>query len=317
MFSQLDFFTVVMSIIAFVSIILTLALTVVYSSKQELRLLKEKHEVESHLQEAKKSVLIGALAGGMAFYLTNILQTIEDHVNLLKAGGNMADLVNLPDLITGEIKKALIVSDRLYLITHPTEIELQLMSFTDLLASMKGWIADQLPDSVEIRTDFRQGNNMIIGNQTLLWPALQSIITNAAEAMTDGGTLTINLSNVDGVEVDEESTKGESLVVSISDTGCGMDEDTKHRAFEPFFTTKSGFDRLGLGLSLLYGILKIHRAKYEVESEVNQGTTIRLFFPVASEDEIKNFTAGDVIGWFPAKGSREQRVPMDAIVGKA
>ncbi len=158
---------------------------------------------------------------------------------------------------------------------------------------------------------------MIIGNQTLLWPALQGIITNAAEAMTDGGTLTINLSNIDCVEMDEGSTEDECLVVSISDTGCGMDEDTKRRAFEPFFTTKSGFDRLGLGLSLLYGILKIHRGKYEVESEVNQGTTIHLFFPTASEDEVKKFAVGDVVDWLPTKGSREQRLPVDGIVGKA
>lgn len=316
MLSHLDIFTALMSIIVFGSIFLTLVLIVVHNSKRELRLIREKHEAEINLLEAKRTAIIGALAGGMAFYLNNILQAIEEHVSLLKANVYTKEIADLSALITKEIRKALMVSDRLYLITHPTELEMHTISLIDLIASMGDWITNQLPDSVKVITDFHQHNGLIIANQSLLRLALQSIITNSVEAMPDGGTLTIGLSNVDNVKVGKGSSEAQFLVVSISDTGYGMDEDTKRQLFEPFFTTKTGFDRLGLGLSLTYGILKIHQARGEVESEVNQGTTISLFFPSASEKEIIKFTAGEGRDGFRSPKQQERILLTDTIVGK-
>ena len=133
---------------------------------------------------------------------------------------------------------------------------------------------------------------MVLGDRTLLRKVLVNLVTNAADAMPDGGVITISVSNTSGseemgTEVVDETKK--NLVIHVSDTGCGMDEETKRRVFVPFFTTKMRPEKLGLGLSSAYVIAKIHNGRILVESEKERGTTVSLYIPVPSQDQLEYY----------------------------
>lgn len=307
------------SIIATTSIVLSafvfaIAFYITYSIKrnitaemQNLRILQEKEKLESRLQEAKKMVMIGSLAGGMAYYLNHTLFEIKDLLRLMNMESGMRAKAEI--LINNEIQQALQVSDQLQQIAHPEQIFLTPLSAIDLIDSIKNRIINLLPNTIKFSTVYHQDYDLIQGNQSLLQQALLNIVANAIDAMPEDGVLTIDLSNTNG-----QSTDDNYLLFSISDTGCGMDEETKSKVFEPFFTKKYRFDRLGLGLSFVYGILQIHKSHMEIKSELNQGTTISLFLPVASQQDIINHASRKEQEEFITNGSKSSLTPEDLIL---
>src|SRR6202000_1133615 len=108
---------------------------------------------------------------------------------------------------------------------------------------------------------------------------MTNLVFNALDAMPEGGTLTLRTKAPDAA-----ANGTGSIALEVSDTGIGMDEETRRRCLEPFFTTK-GERGTGLGLAMVYGIVERHNAKLEIESELQVGTTVRLRFPIAVLDE--------------------------------
>ena len=266
--------------------VVALAFYVTYSVKQnmaaesqKLHLLQEQEKLEYRLQEAKRMVMIGSLAGGMAYFLNHTMFEIKDLLRLMNMESGMRGKVE--KLIDNEIQQAIKVSDQLQQIAHPEQIHSIPMSAINLIASVKDEIISLLPNTIKFSTDCHQNYDLIQGDQSLLQQALLNLVTNATDAMPEGGILSISLSNTNG-----QNSEDNYLVLSVFDTGYGMDEETKSKVFEPFFTKKRRFDRLGLGLSFVYGILQIHKGHLEITSELNQGTTVSLFLPVASQQDI-------------------------------
>ena len=131
--------------------------------------------------------------------------------------------------------------------------------------------------SIELKTEFEPDLPVVMGLESEIREALVNLIFNAVDAMPSGGTLTLRTRMVRPPS-NEDGTPGRVLI-EVSDTGIGMDEDTRRRCLEPFFTTK-GERGTGLGLAMVYGIVRRHNAEIEIESVVGKGTTMRLSFPI-------------------------------------
>jgi signal transduction histidine kinase/ActR/RegA family two-component response regulator len=125
---------------------------------------------------------------------------------------------------------------------------------------------------VDLKTELTEGLPDIMGAEHEIRDALTNLIFNAVDAMPGGGTLTVRTSRQTG------DTDGERVLISVSDTGIGMDEDTRRRCLEPFFTTK-GERGTGLGLAMVYGMIQRHSAELEIESKTGAGTAVYLSFP--------------------------------------
>ncbi len=279
------------------------------AERQKLRILQEQEKLEYRLQEAKRMVMIGSLAGGMAYYLNHTMFEIKELIGLMNTGSKMRGKVK--GLLNNEIQQAIQISDQLQQIAHPEEILLRPQSAIDLIDSIKPRIISLLLNTINFSIDCHQDCDIIQGDHLLLEQALLNMVTNAIDAMPEGGVLTVDLSNTNG-----QSTDDNYLVLSISDTGCGMDEETKSKVFEPFFTKNKRFDRLGLGLSFVYGILQIHKGHLEITSELNQGTTISLFLPVASHQDIVNYASRKEYKEFTTNGSKDSLTREDIILMK-
>ncbi len=277
------------------------------AEREKLRILQEQEKLESRLQEAKRMVMIGSLAGGMAYYLNHTMFEIKELLRLMNMESGMRSKVE--KLIDNEIQQAIRVSDQLQQIAHPEQMHLIPMSAIDLIASVKDEIISLLPNTIKFLVDYHQDYDVIKGDQSLLQQALLNLVTNATDAMPEGGVLSISLSNTNG-----QNTEDNYLVLSVFDTGCGMDEETKSKVFEPFFTKKKRFDRLGLGLSFVYGILQIHKGHLEITSELNQGTTISLFLPVASKQDIINHASRKENEEFNTNGSKSSLTREDMML---
>ncbi|MDB5047162.1 MAG: hybrid sensor histidine kinase/response regulator [Fibrobacteres bacterium] len=134
---------------------------------------------------------------------------------------------------------------------------------------------------IRVKRDFEVGLPVILGVESEIREALINLVFNAVDAMPDGGTLTLR-AGIAGNDSDRKEASGLRYVkIEVTDTGVGMDEDTRRRCLEPFFTTK-GERGTGLGLAMVYGIAKRHGAEIEIESTAGEGTTVRMILPAAS-----------------------------------
>ncbi|MFZ1868638.1 MAG: ATP-binding protein [Steroidobacteraceae bacterium] len=149
---------------------------------------------------------------------------------------------------------------------------------------------------IDLQTDLARPPVAIMGAENEIRDALTNLIFNAADAMADGGTLTVRTKNVmrRAKEAAETDAPTEMVCVEVSDTGVGMDPETRRRCLEPFFTTK-GERGTGMGLAMVYGMVQRHRAELEIDSAPGEGTTVRLVFPAApgaDEGTIKQLALG-------------------------
>jgi signal transduction histidine kinase/ActR/RegA family two-component response regulator/HAMP domain-containing protein len=151
---------------------------------------------------------------------------------------------------------------------------------------------------IELQTDFAHPPAVIMGAENEIRDALTNLIFNAADAMADGGTLTVRTKTVvrqaKSEAAAEAETPTEMICLEVSDTGAGMSPETRRRCLEPFFTTK-GERGTGMGLAMVYGMAQRHRAELEIDSAPGEGTTMRLLFPAApaaGDETVKQLVLG-------------------------
>jgi len=159
---------------------------------------------------------------------------------------------------------------------------------------------------IELRTDLMNPAPAVMGAENEIRDALTNLIFNAADAMPDGGTLTLRIASAtrqpsrdlpSARDAGDASSPQEVVYLEVSDTGVGMDEETRRRCLEPFFTTK-GERGTGMGLAMVYGMAKRHAAELEIDSTPGKGTTVRIVFPVAprsAEESEKQLALGLVV----------------------
>ena len=258
-----------------------------------LKDVSEQRRLESQLQRAQKMEAIGTLAGGVAHDLNNILSGIISYPELL--------LLDLPEdsplrkpLLTiqnsGE-KAAVVVQDLLTLARRGviTEEIVNLNSIISIqLKSPEYENLKSFHSNVDIETSLEKNLLNIKGSTAHLGKTVFNLISNAAEAMPDGGKVFISTENlyIDRlIKGYDHVTEGDYVTVTVIDTGIGISEEDLKRIFEPFYTKKvMGRSGSGLGMSVVWGTVKDHNGYIDVESTEGRGTTFTLYFPVTREE---------------------------------
>ena len=241
-------------------------------------------ETELQLIENQKMESIGTLAGGIAHDFNNLLGGILGYASLLLGEMNS----NHPfyeDIhsIAETAKRAADLTNRLLAFARRGKYRVVPISLNQIVEDIVAVLSRVIPPSVVFETTLETGLWTLQGDSHQLHQVILNIGMNAVEAMPDGGQLSIMTSNI---VVDADTAKshtgmspGEYVKLVLSDTGFGMDEKTKIHIFEPFFTTKPVTEGAGLGLAVVYGIVKNHDGFISIESALGRGTEIVLLFP--------------------------------------
>jgi len=253
---------------------------------------EDKKKLESQLQRAQKMEAIGTLAGGVAHDLNNILSGIVSYPDLLLMDLPADSPLKEPLKIIQQsgVKAAAIVQDLLTLARRGVSISEVVnlnQIITEYLASPEFEKIKKFHPGFIVETELEPGLLSICGSPVHLSKTVMNLVSNAAEAMPDGGTIFISTRNryldkpVDGYDEIEE---GDYVLLKVSDTGIGIRPEDKERIFEPFYTKKvMGRSGTGLGMAVVWGTVKDHKGYIDLKSIEGKGTTFTLYYPVTRE----------------------------------
>ena len=236
-------------------------------------------EVENQLHQSEKLTALGQLAGGIAHDFNNLLQAILGYAQLMKANPDNPELlqrslsvVDSAALDGSETVRRIQQFARLRPEERFMPVDVNHIVEDAVAITRPRWEEKIAHESrpMDLRLDLRARQH-IHGRSAALTEVMTNLVLNAMDAMVEGGTLTISTKDV-----------GDTVVITVTDTGIGMPEHVRRRVFEPFFSTK-GESGSGLGLSMAYSIIRRHGGDIRVDSEPNRGTTFTLVVPCASE----------------------------------
>ncbi|MGD9306121.1 MAG: PAS domain S-box protein [Desulfobacterales bacterium] len=279
----------------------------------------EKKDLQAQLQRAQKMEAIGTLAGGVAHDLNNILSGIVSYPELLLMDLSQESPLRKPILTiqkSGE-KAAAIVQDLLTLarrgVAATEVVNLNSIIMEYLLSPEHAKLELNHPN---VKLERRLDRNLlnILGSPVHLSKTVMNLISNAAEAMPDGGKIVITTANQhedmpkNGFD---DIDAGDYVILKVQDTGIGISQEDLERIFEPFYTKKSmGRSGTGLGMAVVWGTVKDHRGFIDIKSEEGKGTTIMLYFPVTRREFAKEV---DLVSWESLKGHGEFILVVDDV----
>ncbi len=247
--------------------------------------------LEGELRQAQKMEAVGQLAGGIAHDFSNLLTVISGYTQILLARPDH-ELQGSKEII--EISKAAEWAARLVrqllAFSRKQVSEPRPLDLTDIVRETRSMLEPLIGSSIEFSTVLAQDLGSISADGGQIEQVIMNLVVNARDAMPDGGTLLLTTSNVTVAAAPAGSTQvvtaGDYVILTVADTGRGMDPSTAGRIFEPFFTTKARGAGTGLGLATVYGIVKQGGGEIEVDSEPGVGTAFRLYFPrIAAKPE--------------------------------
>jgi PAS domain S-box-containing protein len=256
----------------------------------------ERKQLQSQLLQAQKIEAIGTLAGGIAHDFNNILTAIIGYCNLLQVKIDGDDPARIyADHILASAEKAAGLTQSLLAFSRKQPIELKPHKVNGIIKETEKLLRRLIPEDIYLEIIYDDDDITVMADVTHMEQVLMNMATNARDAMPQGGVFRIGTKVV---TLDDEFRKihgygnaGTYALISVSDTGCGMDETTKKKVFDPFFTTKEVGKGTGLGLSIVYGIIKQHNGYITLESKPDRGTTFHIYLPAAKEatEEAKPF----------------------------
>lgn len=248
--------------------------------------ISEKKRLEEQLWQAQKMESIGALAGGIAHDFNNILTAISGYGTLLKAKvGHDPALAHLLGPILSSAEKAAQLTQSLLAFSRKQVIDPKPLNLNEVITGMERLLARLIGEDIELHLRLSTHELMIMADKSQLEQILLNLVTNARDAMPEGGAISIGsrsllLRDQASLLQHEFKSPGEYAVLSVTDSGMGMDEATRQRIFEPFFTTKDTGRGTGLGLAIAHGIVKQHGGDISVDSEPDKGTTFSVYLPL-------------------------------------
>jgi two-component system, cell cycle sensor histidine kinase and response regulator CckA len=247
----------------------------------------EATQLREQLYHSHKLEAIGELAGGIAHDFNNNLIPIMTYSQIMLAGMDPANPM-CEDLM--EIKKAAdrsaTLTHQLLAFSHKQKLELTVFDLNQVIADMGKMLNRLLGENIRLETRLDRDLVRIKADRSQLEHVLVNLAINARDAMQSGGKLTISTQTAEVEDALQEQLSlpaGNYLLLTVSDTGAGMDEATRKRIFEPFFTTKEKGKGTGLGLSTVYGIVMQSGGNILVESRPAQGSAFRIYLPLTTE----------------------------------
>jgi signal transduction histidine kinase len=241
---------------------------------------------EEALRQSQKMEAVGQLTGGIAHDFNNMLTGIIGSLELLRrrlARGRTDDLDSLIDLGVTSANRAAGLTHRLLAFSRRQSLDSKPVQMNSLVVSMGELLQRSINESIQLDMQLSEQLWVAEADPNQLESALLNLVINARDAMPGGGQLVVKTRNR---HLDQSFTQahsnldpGDYVMLSVTDTGCGMPQSTINRAFDPFFTTKPIGQGTGLGLSMIYGFSKQSRGHVAIQSAVGSGTTVSLFLP--------------------------------------
>ena len=244
---------------------------------------REQRALQEQLIISQRMESIGAFAGGIAHNFRNILQAISGNTEFLEfVCGEKREIAELTTNIFDSVEKGVDLINNLLHFSRRGGVEYRMsyLDMSDVIGQTNEIISRVFNKNIDIQVHAQKGL-YVRGNRSLLSQVFMNLYSNASDAMPNGGRLVI-----DGV------SNNDHVLVTVSDTGIGMDEETLEKIFDPFFTMKEVGKGTGLGLATVHGILEEHKGSVSVSSSPNKGTTFRISLPYARPEAVEEVEAG-------------------------
>jgi PAS domain S-box-containing protein len=248
----------------------------------------EKRALEEQFRQAQKMDAVGRLAGGIAHDFNNLLTVIMSCTDLLldEVQENDSQREDLQQIKQASLAAASL-TQQLLSFSRQEMIQPRLLELNGTVSSAESILKRLIGEDITLTTVLTLENPIVKIDRSQLEQMIVNLAVNARDAMPSGGKLTIETQTADVDEAYATShwsvTAGRYAVLSVTDSGCGMDEATQARIFEPFYTTKAVGKGTGLGLAMVYGAVKSSGGFIWVYSEVGKGTTFKIYLPLAEE----------------------------------
>jgi nitrogen-specific signal transduction histidine kinase len=266
----------------------------------------DQYILEEQLRQSQKMESIGTLAGGVAHDFNNLLTAILGHTQLAARKLASADPLHV-HLIEVEKagNRATALTRQLLAFSRRQRLERKTIDLNDTISDIMKMLRRIIGEDIEVSVKESTNVHPVFADPAQVEQVVMNLAVNARDAMPDGGQLVIDTRNV---TLDEDYCRehsyarpGKYVLMTVSDTGTGIDAETKVRIFEPFFTTKEAGKGTGLGLAMVFGIVKQHEGLIEVYSEVGYGTSFKIYLPV--DEKAVTEEAQEVLA--PLRGGEE------------
>ena len=256
-------------------------------------------KLEAQLLQAQKMEAIGQLAGGVAHDFNNLLTAVIGYGHLLKKETSQDTRMSaFVGHILNAAERAAILTNDLLTFSRKQIINLQPVNLNKIIKDMESLLLRVIGEDIELTTVLTESDLTIMADSSQIDQILMNLATNAQDAMPEGGSLIIS---TERVEINDEYIKaygygkrGNYALLSVEDTGTGVEERIKERIFEPFFTTKEVGKGTGLGLSMVYGIVNQHDGYINAYSESGRGTTFKILLPLI-QSKVEELQCHDII----------------------
>ncbi len=247
----------------------------------------ELRELDDQLRQSQRMEAVGTLAGGVAHDFNNILTAILGYTGLLKRMEPQVDAVHkAADVMEKAAKRGAVLTQQLLGFARKGKNESAAVDLDAIVEEVIGLLQRTIDKNIVIHRECVPGSAVVIGDPGQLHQVILNLAVNARDAMPEGGALTLDTSIV-VLDMEESrrhpgASPGSYVRLAVKDSGCGISEAVRERIFEPFFTTKELGKGTGMGLAMVYGIVRNHGGTIGVKSELGRGTTIEIHLPHAS-----------------------------------
>ena len=264
-----------------------------------IRDVSERKNLQAQVLHAQKMEAIGTLTGGIAHDFNNILNVIMGYGSLVmdslttdnRAREHMSEVLVAAD-------RAADLTKRLLVFSRKDSVNMKPVNIHTLILNLQKMLSRIIRESIDFHLELAEKTLIVLADAGQIEQVLTNLVSNAKDVMLEGGRLLITTGLV---EIDEAfisacgyGLPGRYALITVTDTGPGMDAEMQRKIFEPFFTTKEIGEGTGLGLAIAYGIVKQHNGYIKVNSAPGKGTTFKIFLPLCDEAVAENKTEGAV-----------------------